>query len=242
MKKPIIAIVTNLENDDHYYVPGYPRIMLNEDYPRSIEEAGGIPLLIPVTTSSNYQDFETVLSLVDGLVFSGGQDINPLAYSEQPDILCGASSDLRDNFEFELYKVARSLNKPILGICRGMQMINVASGGNLWQDNSYQATRIKHVSASNPAANVHHIAIQPNSFLAKALDKRQAKVNSFHHQSLKDLGEGFKAVAFALDGVVEAMESHDEQVICVQWHPEMQSKTEQDSKALFKYFIEKASK
>lgn len=238
MNKAVIGIFTNIDFDKNYIFAGYPRISINQDYSRSIEEAGGVPILIAPTTC--FENLEKQISLCDGVIFSGGHDINPLLYNEQPTEKLGDLSPIRDAFEFEAYKIAEKLGKSILGICRGNQLFNVFNGGTLFQDNSYSNSKIKHMNSSNPEMPVHDIIIKEDSFLYKALRKTQIRVNSFHHQSIKDVAPGFKIAATALDGIIESIEKDckNQFIAGIQWHPEMMSRNSEDAKKIFKYFID----
>ena len=242
MSKPIVGIFTNIEMDKNYLFPGYLRITINQDYSRSIEEAGGVPILIP--TSQYFENLERQISMCDGLLFSGGQDLNPILYNEQPCDKLGDLSPMRDNFEFMAYEIANKLQKPIFGICRGSQLTNVFHGGSLYQDNSLQGTDLKHMNYANPDMPVHDILINEDSFLFKATGKSKISINSFHHQAIKNLAPGFKIAASAPDGIIEAIEKEDDNqfIAAVQWHPEMMSRTNEDSQKIFKYFISKLKK
>ena len=241
--RPVIGIVTNLENDAHYLFPGYPRAMLNEDYHRSVIAAGSVPVLIPPTP--DVTTLPQQLALVDGLLLAGGQDVDPLRYGESPVVECGPPSPVRDAFEFAALDLALAGGLPVFGICRGLQLLNVHQGGTLHQDNTHAGTRLRHAGTAEPEAAAHPVEIVPGSFLAEALGRTSALVNSFHHQSIRRLAPGLDAVATAPDGLVEAVwlartregRTPSAPVAAVQWHPEMMSRTDPDSQALFRWFV-----
>lgn len=237
MKRPIIGIITNYDYDPYYLFPGYERTTINEDYARSIAAAGGIPILIPPAT-----DLGTIpdqLELIDALILSGGPDVDPLHYGQQPKLECGPSTPIRDVFELEALRIAQEIGLPVLGICRGMQMLNVFLGGTLFQDLKYANTDHRHMGAANPETPLHEITIEANSFLADALGSKRVPVNSFHHQALDRVADGFEVVARSDDGLVEAVEhtGEDFDAFGVQWHPEMMSRENTFAQALFRWFI-----
>jgi putative glutamine amidotransferase len=162
---------------------------------------------------------------LDGLVLQGGADIHPSAYGETPHAQLGPTDSVRDRFELDLVRAFVGAGKPVLGICRGMQLLNVACGGTLYQDvNACGITPHEHVRAGVHEDHAHELEIDPESRLAAIYPERErAQVNSIHHQSVKDLGAGLVIEAKAPDGVVEAIRLADADfVVGVQWHPEYQ--------------------
>jgi microsomal dipeptidase-like Zn-dependent dipeptidase/gamma-glutamyl-gamma-aminobutyrate hydrolase PuuD len=190
-------------------------------YVDAVVKAGGTPVLIPLTT--NETALEEIVARIDGLILSGGGDIYAPLFGEDlhPSV---ESYDLeRDRYEMALVKSATGRQMPVLGICRGTQLINVAFGGNLIQNIPSQVpeSTINHNQTEAREIAVHSVRIAPESRLHSIAGSQQIKVNSFHHQSIKDVAHGFEAVAWAEDGVIEAIESTEEKVILgVQWHPE----------------------
>ena len=239
--RPVIGIITNLELDPHYLFPGYPRVTLNEDYHRSLAAAGAIPLLIPPTPDLSVLPDQ--LALLDGLVLAGGQDVDPLCYGVQPQLECGVPNPMRDAFELQALQLARQAGLPTLGICRGLQLVNVFLGGTLHQDISHAGTAQRHMMGGNPALGAHAISIEPGSFLAEAWDTGSAVVNSFHHQAVDRVAPGLAVAARADDGIVEAVEYTGEAfaLFAVQWHPEMMSGVDDRAKALFTWFVDLVS-
>lgn len=236
--RPVIGIITNHGPDPLYTFPGYPRISLNDDYPRSIRQSGGVPVLLPPST--DLQVLSDQLSLVDGLVLAGGPDVDPQLYGQQPMALCQSPSPVRDAFEFEALRLARGAGMPVLGICRGMQLVNAFLGGTLFQDLSYAGTLQKHMDTGNPSQPLHSVTIKPDSFLDEAWGVRTARVNSFHHQAVDQLAPGLEAVAHSEDGLVEAVEYTGDEfdLVAVQWHPEMMSAANAQQRSLFTWFVD----
>lgn len=237
MSLPIIGISSGFEFDQNYLFKGYPRLMLNRDYPRSIEAAGGIPLVLPL--SQNYDVVREQVRRVDAVLLSGGQDVNPLIYNQEPHEKLNNISPERDAFELLVLQAAVELKKPVMGICRGSQIMNAYFGGTLFQDNSLkEGAYIKHAQSANPQQPIHHVTVEADSFLAKAVGKTEFLINSFHHQSIDKVAPGFKAIASAHDGVVEGIEATgDHFMFAVQWHPEMMSAEDVPSQSIFKAFI-----
>lgn len=210
---------------------------------RSIELAGGIPFIIPATTDVTLID--QTLSLLDGLLMSGGEDINPTYYGEDPIEQCGKSNDARDEYELLLLKKALDHNLPILGICRGLQLINVAMGGKLYQDLPTQhPSDIKHAVFDSGSAPVHEIGIEAGSLTAQLLNTNKYGVNSRHHQGIKELAPELKITAWSLpDSVPEAIEAYPiRPIMGVQFHPELNA-AEGDTTCLhlFEHLVVQAS-
>ena len=208
MKKTVIGISTSVLVDQGGGFPGYERIYVNKDYVSAVIAAGAVPLMIPM------EDFEenlrASLELVDGIIFSGGQDIAPFRYGEEPHVKLQEICPERDEFDFLLYRLAKEKKLPILGICRGYQLMNVAEGGKLYQDLSLKAgDNFKHSQGHGPSIPTHSIKIEAGSRLAEILGKEELRVNSFHHQAIKDVPESLKVSGKALDDVIEAIELKD---------------------------------
>ncbi|MGL4662299.1 MAG: gamma-glutamyl-gamma-aminobutyrate hydrolase family protein [Culicoidibacterales bacterium] len=238
MSLPIIGISSGFELDQNYLFKGYPRLMLNRDYPRSIEQAGGIPIVLPLTES--YEVALEQVRAVDALLLSGGQDVNPLIYGQEPHEKLANISPERDTFETLLLQAAVELKKPIMGICRGSQIMNVYFGGTLLQDNSFkEGAYIKHAQSANPQLPIHHVNVDTDSFLGKAVGETEFLINSFHHQSIDQVAPGFKAIAVSKDGIIEGIEStSDHFMFAVQWHPEMMSRENKAAQHIFKAYVE----
>ena len=197
--------------------------LLADDYIQAIEKAGGIPVILPVV--ENPETILPILGKLDGIIFTGGNDVSPLCYNEIPSSAIGEVSVKRDHADLVLIKSAlENYQIPILGICRGCQMLNVVLGGTLHQDLVKDGvTKNEHFLLSYPIENISQIAtIETNSRLAKIFKSNSIGINSFHHQAVKDLGENLVVAATAEDGVIEAIEIPGERfIVGVQWHPEM---------------------
>ena len=216
MKNPIIGITFDFENSGGY--SKFPWYAIRENYLTCLYKFGAIPFPILHENSLN----NTLLKVLDGLVITGGNfDINPKLYSEN----IGGSRNIKDkrtNFEIDIFQRFLRTSKPILGICGGEQLMNVASGGSLIQDiNQSIQTTIFH-EQQNPRNEVsHEISITRNSKLYNIVKSEKIKVNSAHHQSVNSLGKNFVSSASASDGIIEAIE-HVKHPWCIglQWHPE----------------------
>ncbi len=194
-----------------------------EDYLESVRRAGGEPVEVVVGGEAP----EQILSRVDGLVLTGGGDVDPQLYGETPHETFQAAEAGRDEFEIALARAAVARGIPVLAICRGMQVLNVAMGGTLFQDIPSQVTGAGEHSVPQPRAGAaHEVWVAKDSTLSELLkdhmeDGETCHVNSRHHQSVKDVAKGFEVTATSPDGVVEAMEKPGGPFcVAVQWHPE----------------------
>ena len=242
-KKPLIGILTNLLTVESGVLAGSERIYVNRDYVSSVLRAGGTPILLPIIA-----DIEAMcqqIEAVDAILISGGQDVQPHHYKEEPSHLLDAVCPERDDYEMAVVKHAFQLQKPIFGVCRGLQLINVVFGGSLYQDiaNYFPTTSFQHTQKSKKDDASHTVDIAQNSWLSCVFEKEALLTNSFHHQAIKDLAPGFRANAWAKDGVIEGIEKIDGSfVVGVQWHPEMMTEKHTDMHKLFCAFVEEASK
>ena len=240
-KMPIIGISSSIIVDNSGSFAGYMRAYVNKDYVDAVIRAGGVPLIIPFSV-----DKEVIISqaqLIDGLILSGGQDINPYNYGQEPSQKIGEFFPERDIYEMILLEESKKRDIPILGICRGFQLINIAAGGTLYQDLSLIPGNIlKHNQVSNPTLKTHKIEIKENSFISSIFGK-ETMVNSFHHQAIDKVANDFIVVARASDGVVEAIEHKTYKfLVAVQWHPEMLAVNCEKARVLFSKFVEEAKK
>lgn len=238
--KPLIGITTGeVINFDRPWAPvTYGQ---SHTYSDAVIRAGGIPVLIPIT-----QDLDTITELyghLDGLLFAGGNDINPHLYGEEARPLTVEVSDIRDAVEVTLLGRALTDNKPILAICRGAQLLNVLCGGTLHQDILTDFPGAQDHDASKHRQNqgyvAHTLKVDTSSRLAEILGDTSVTANSLHHQAVKVVAPGLKAVAWAEDGVIEAVESLDASrfMIGLQCHPEALHGTEQKWDAIFSSFV-----
>lgn len=241
MVKPIIGISGSRIIDQQGPFPGYHRSYVNEDYVDSVIQNGGIPYIIPFNEDPAVTKAQ--LANVDGLILSGGHDVDPRLYGEESLPAIGAIWPQRDAFDMLLLQEAEKHHKPVLGICRGAQILNVAHGGSLYQDISYRdEPTLKHSQGHTPDLETQSITLTPGSYLANLFGKDQLSVNSFHHQLIKKVGKGLHAVAQAKDGVIEGLENEDGSILGVQWHPEMLHRSDQEMNKLFSDLVNKSAK
>lgn len=239
MSKPIIGIAPGVITVDSHMFPGRQRDYVNRDYLRSITANGGVPLVLPVTTDET--TIARYVTLIDGLLLCGGADVAPATYGEEPQPKLGGIDPERDQYEMALIRATHAADKPVLGICRGLQILNACYGGSLYQDMSYlpagQGT-LKHMQGQLAAYGSHQVTVTPQSTLATYLGTTKLAVNSFHHQALKQVADGFQTVAQSSDQVVEAIESTDGALqLGVQWHPEMMQQADSIQAQLFARFV-----
>ena len=207
-------------------------------YVRCIEQAGGTPLVLPYTTKT--QTIQSYVTLCDGFLFSGGVDISPTRYGEMPTSRCATPSLPFDEFAFLVFSAALTTKKPILGVCRGAQMINIALGGTLYQDLPTQhASPILHQQREPKFSFSHEVSLVKDGPLARLLGTERSPANSFHHQAIKRLGDGLTVMATADDGTVEAIYAPSHPYLFgIQWHPERLIDIDEHSRNLFSHFIQ----
>ncbi|MBC2105966.1 gamma-glutamyl-gamma-aminobutyrate hydrolase family protein [Listeria booriae] len=208
------------------------------DYISVVAKSGAAPFVIPVTDANLVTTF---VNQIDGLILSGGQDVSPSLYGSEPTDKLGHTSHARDIFELALLQEALAQKKPVLAICRGAQLLNIALGGTLHQDTSYmELANLSHMQEETATTATHPVQITETSRLFKMLGNT-AQVNSFHHQAIDVLGAGLHVSAVAPDGVIEAIEKPGAPfVIGVQWHPELIAETHIGMQRLFQEFIKSA--
>ncbi|MBI5600195.1 MAG: gamma-glutamyl-gamma-aminobutyrate hydrolase family protein [Gemmatimonadetes bacterium] len=201
--------------------PGkYSRVRVNEAYVRALQSVGLVPLVIPPSLSPD--EASAVVARVSGVVLSGGEDVDPARYGAARHPATQKPKVARDATELALVEAARAAQRPMLGICRGLQLLNVALGGTLVQDlGMLRPSEIGHSLETSRAHRVHGVTILSGSRLAAAAGDLVIEVNSFHHQGVDQLAPSLRATAYAPDGVVEAVETTDDWwALAVQWHPE----------------------
>lgn len=214
--RPLIGITMNGDLEDNL-----AKCTLGYDYIKAVELAGGVPVLIPVIKGAPH--IERYISIIDGLVITGGADVAPQSYGEEALPELGEIEIHRDKMELKLFREAREWQMPILGICRGAQIINVAMGGTLYQDIYSQLSSVtEHSDFSKPRGDASHtVKIVEHTKLKRIFSEEIVGVNSFHHQAVKELAPGLIVNALSTDGIIEGIESiEDRFIVGVQWHPE----------------------
>ena len=235
MARPVIGVsaLIDIPRESLWMVPGYMD---------GIEEAGALPIMLPLT-----EDAEVVrqaAALCDGFLFTGGQDVSPQLYGADRLPACGETSALRDHVESILLQEARRSDRPVLGICRGIQFINAALGGTLWQDlPSERPSDIEHHMSPPYDRAAHRDRIIEGSPLEQLMDglleNGYLSVNSYHHQAVKALAPGLEVMAVSEDGLIEALRDPSQHFLwAVQWHPEFSYKTDESARRIFRAFVE----
>lgn len=237
-KAPIIGIPTAWDT-------GYD--LVSKDYTQSIFRAGGIPLVIPLST--NATEIAQIVERVDGILLPGGEDVDPILFGEEPIPALGEVIPERDEFEFLVLAEAEKRELPVMGVCRGVQVLNVFYNGTLWQDIGSQAydgsvQRVKHSQSAAKKDVTHTISLLEGTNMQKLLGKTKTRVNSFHHQAIHDVAPGFTYTAIANDGIIEGIEKKDRpNVFGIQWHPEGMVRLGMDEfLPLFKYLVDESAK
>lgn len=220
---------------------GYELYGQGLSYARALTLAGGAPVLIPLGLDEDA--WRQIYERIDGLLFPGGADVNPAYYREERHPRLGQLDDALDQAELILARWALDDRMPVLAICRGIQLINVAAGGTLYQDLPSQLPDSLPHACSAPTYpreyRAHEIEILPESCVAKQIGALTVRVNSRHHQAVKDVAPGFEVTARAPDGVIEAIECRDApHIIGVQWHPESLAESDPQMLALFRALVE----
>jgi putative glutamine amidotransferase len=212
-----------------------PRFGQNQSYAHAVARAGAAPLLIPLLADEAL--LRALYDRMDGLLLPGGVDVHPKRYGEPIHVKCGAISEIRDEVEMALIRWAMADHKPLLAICRGIQVLNVALGGSLYQDIKAQAPQAsRHDWYPRYARNhlAHSVAMAPDSRLAYLVGTDSLPVNSLHHQAVKDVAPGLVVTARAPDGIIEAVEGEGPPfVLGVQWHPEEMAADDDRAQRLF---------
>lgn len=237
---PVIGIVSSILVMETGPFPGMERSFVNHDYIAAIEAAGGIPLMLPVV--KNEEAIRRQLELVDALILPGGYDPNPLLYGENPCRTIGYIFPEVDDHQMTAIRIADASGIPMLGICRGLQILNVAFGGTLHQDVSLAPdSYVQHSQKSRRHSPGHDILLEQGSMLKQVFGVEKMTTNSFHHLAVKNLAPGFSIGARAVDGIIEGIERESgTPVIAVQWHPEMMFEKHPAMLRLFQAFMNMA--
>ncbi len=207
-------------------------------YLDGLREAGGLPVVFPLTADE--QELERLMELCDGFLFTGGQDVSPELYGEEPLEGLTECCRPRDAMEEIVLRKAIEADKPVFGICRGIQFINAALGGTLYQDIPTQyPSDVDHHQQAPYDAPSHEVEIIENSPLHACLGSRSLAVNSLHHQAVREISEKLQAMAVSPDGLTEALYMPGHRFLwAVQWHPEFNYRTDGSSRKLFRAFAE----
>jgi len=237
--RPLIGIPCHALNRAE---TGRPIYANNRTYVHAVESAGGLPILIPMINDLN--TLTALLSRLDGLILPGGIDLHPSRYGEEVHPLTEKADLELDEFEIILASWAFQQDIPVLGICRGMQLINIVLGGTLFQDISNQyPNSIAHTHRHLPRTHLaHHIVVEPGSRMETILGAREVKVNSLHHQAIKEPGKGVRITGRAPDGIAELLEVTGYRfVMAAQSHPEEIYSIEPAFERLFAAFVQASS-
>lgn len=239
IRKPIIGIAGELTIGTESPVIGYYYENTRNSYAQSVICAGGIPFYVPV--SSDPLIIKEQANIIDGLLLPGGTDVYPLIYDNEPLPLLEATVPMTDKFQLQLIDDIFNLGKPILGTCRGNQILNVYFGGTLYQDVSYATpSPLQHFQKTQLEIATHTIDIFEDNIIYDLFGSNTV-VNSAHHQSIDQVGKGLRITALASDGIIEGIEHNSKQfIVGVQWHPEMLLTGEHSMLPLFKAFVDSA--
>ena len=214
MMKPLIGLTASMEIDQSVYT------VTNRNV-KAILKAGGMPVVLPYFLEE--EDVAQIAEQIDGLYATGGYDIDPTLFGEEPHPDLGTIIPARDQSEIKLMKKLMELKKPILGVCRGSQTLNIAAGGDMYQDIYAQADQalLQHRQKAPMEHMSHYVYVEKDSLLFRITGEEKFKINSYHHQANRDVSNDFRVSGKASDGIVEAVESKELPfVLGLQWHPE----------------------
>lgn len=246
--KPIILITSYYVHEKEFKenrirgVCGQDMIMSNFDYIEAIEASSAIPLVLPCLCDKNIKE---IINVADGIVFTGGEDVHPKFFNEMQTSKNLNVVEKRDIYEIELAKVTIHSQIPILGICRGMQLLNIVEGGNIYQDiyNSFKTNILHGNHGKKGYETIHNNLITEGSRLYDIFNSIEIPVNSYHHQVVKTLPKNFIPTSYSEDGFIEAYEKVGNRFFMgVQWHPEMMYKKYPQQLNIFKKLVEEAVK
>lgn len=231
--RPVIGILADVKYADYM---GTDHMYVNDEYVLAIEKANAIPVIIPPVFS--YDLLESYVTLCDGFLLSGGDDINPIYFNQEPSKKLGKVNNKQDTFQITLVKEILRQTKPILGICRGIQVLNVSLGGTVYQDlDDIPSKTILHMQKSERYRGIHKVTLEPGSRLFNLFGD-SIFVNSYHHQSIEIPGGKLRVVGKTSDNVIEAIELAEyPYCIGVQWHPEMMFAHTEEMRELFESFV-----
>lgn len=229
--RPVIGLIPLYDEtkESYWMLPGYIKVL---------EQCGALPIMLPLT--SDEDELAQSLKLCDGLLLTGGHDVDPALYHEQPKAVCGVPCKERDDMEQKLLGWALEKNLPVFGICRGIQFLNAYLGGTLYQDlpTEYDST-IEHHMAPPYDRTAHKVTVLADTVLAGILGEGELPVNSYHHQAVRDLAPGVTKMAISEDGLVEAISVDGQKfAVGVQWHPEFSYENNAQSLKLVQAFVD----
>ena len=242
--RPVIGIPTQtLQSLGGVSAEIPPSWVMSQRYILTLTAAGALPWMIPLV-GNDEETMRGIYEELDGVFLPGGADIDPASYGRDPHPLCDKTDPARDEVELALARWALADDKPVLGVCRGLQLLNVAAGGTLYQDiREQRPDALKHDyfpfggSGFTRDFLAHEVTVAEGSRLASLLGAGALRVNSMHHQAIRELGRGLTATAVSPDGLVEALEGPGLFVLGVQWHPEALTDTDAPSRRLFEEFV-----
>ncbi len=216
------------EKESYWMLPGYMKML---------EAENAIPMMLPLTAEVRELDY--FLEICDGFLMTGGHDVSPSVYHAKKEVWCGSCCELRDEMERYILKEAVEKDKSVLGICRGIQLMNACYGGSLYQDLETEHTSCIDHHMKPPYDRVaHQVILQKNTPLYNLLDKEQIGVNSYHHQAIKELASSFREMAVSEDGLIESIYMPSKKfIVGVQWHPEFSYEEDENSKKIIKAFV-----
>ena len=243
LKKPVIGVTCSSGAKEAWvrFYPGDMGNYLPGAYVHGVINAGGVPLLLPITDNRDY--LKAALARLDGLILSGGWDIIPRHYGEDSLTAIGTECPDNDLLDLTVARLAKDIDLPVLGICRGIQVLAVAFGGTLYQDIPTQIENsLDHTQRRDMKSPAHRVKIVPGTLLHRIVGAEELWVNSAHHQAVKAAPDGFTISARAADGVYEAMEDPNRRFcLGLQWHPEGDAAVNPVSAAVFKALVEAAA-
>lgn len=229
-KRPVIGVVPlyDIQRDSLWMIPGYLD---------GIAAAGGIPVVLPLTEEE--QVLRQLANDVDGFLMTGGQDVSPALYGEERLDSCGETLPVRDGMESRLFQLCLERDVPVLGICRGIQLMNVLLGGTLYQDlPSQHPTETEHHMSPPYDRPVHQVEICKGTPLFDLIQTERMDVNSYHHQAVRDKAPALQTMAVSEDGLIEAVCLPERPFVwAVQWHPELSWRTDEKSRRIFEAFV-----
>lgn len=229
--KPVIGLIPLYDDDleSYWMLPGYMKVL---------EQCGALPIMFPLT--SDEAELDQLFDMVDGILLTGGHDVGTDVYGEEPTPNCGKPCVLRDKMEKYLLDKALEANLPVFGICRGIQFINAALGGTLYQDIPTEyPSEVEHHMSLPYDRGIHQVEVFDNTLLAQIIGKGYHQVNSYHHQAIKELAPSLMSMAVSEDGLIEAVCVPDKFfVVAVQWHPEFSYESDIESCRLVQAFVD----